>query len=179
MNNTRKDGRCVQETGIPKHSMAQRAVVKSIHDGMAQVKWKMQHLYKEEGMVRNAREYKDDPLRRVAPKKLPCEEEEVVLEEEEDAPPDGNPEHFLPPWCEGSCKVQEKPPRYMPSSMLTVVDKFCAHFYKPEITSCAQKCSEKYFPEAHKRALRLKKSARSFGCKRRRKRKKTELTNRR
>ena len=46
-----------------KHSMAQRAVVKSIHDGMAQVKWKMQHLYKEEGMVRNAREYKDDPLR--------------------------------------------------------------------------------------------------------------------
>ncbi|CAL6409833.1 unnamed protein product [Bathycoccus prasinos] len=139
-----------------KHSMAQRAVVKSIHDGMAQVKWKMQHLYKEEGMVRNAREYKDDPLRRVAPKKLPCEEEEVVLEEEEDAPPDGNPEHFLPPWCEGSCKVQEKPPRYMPSSMLTVVDKFCAHFLQAgDHVLCDKNALKKYFPEAHKRALRF------------------------
>ena len=146
------------------HSMGQRAVVKSIHDGMAQVNWKMQHIYQKEGMIRNARTYKDDPLRRVAPKKLPpslkrdyCEEDEEAKEAEgEDAALDGNPEHFLPPWCEASCELQEKPPRNLPAWMLTVVDRFCDHFLQAgDHVLCCKNTLKKYFPHAHKRALRF------------------------
>jgi ubiquitin-protein ligase len=146
------------------HSMGQRAVVKSIHDGMAQVNWKMQHSYQKEGMIRNARTYKDDPLRRVAPKKLPSslkrdygeEDDEAEEAEGEDAALDGNPEHFLPPWCEASCELQEKPPRNLPAWMLTVVDRFCDHFLQAgDHVLCCKNTLKKYFPHAHKRALRF------------------------
>ena len=145
-------------------SMGQRAVVKSIHDGMAQVNWKMQHSYQKEGMIRNARTYKDDPLRRVAPKKLPPslkrdygeEDDEAEEAEGEDAALDGNPEHFLPPWCEASCELQEKPPRTLPASMLTVVDRFCDHFLQAgDHVLCCKNTLKKYFPHAHIRALRF------------------------
>jgi ubiquitin-protein ligase len=148
----------------PHISMGHRAVVKSIHDGMAQVNWKMQHSYQKEGMIRNARTYKDDPLRRVAPKKLPPslkrdygeEDEEAEEAEGEDAALDGNPEHFLPPWCEASCELQEKPPRTLPASMLTVVDRFCDHFLQAgDHVLCCKNTLKKYFPHAHIRALRF------------------------
>ena len=141
-----------------KHSLAQRAVVKSIHDGMATVNWKVQHLYEAKSKIQNAYKNKNDPLRRVAPKKLPIgyDDEKSKIFKEGDAPSDGNPEHFLPPWCESSCEFQNKPPPNILSSMLTVVDMVQHPFIDAgHHVLCSMNALEKFFPEAHKRALRF------------------------